>query len=129
MVPFIVSTTSTGPAPADAFAGAAALAPHDAVSENTLPAEPTVVVIWPFSGLGPPSHSQALVGITDFQGDAQAWLAQARTWLGWVSNRSGVVMMCHPGWLHEDASDPIAAARACEHEALAGPQWPALLQQ
>ena len=74
-------------------------------------------------------HSQALVGITDFQGDAQAWLAQARTWLGWASNRSGVVMMCHPGWLQEDARDPIAAARAREQEALAGPQWPALLQQ
>jgi predicted glycoside hydrolase/deacetylase ChbG (UPF0249 family) len=74
-------------------------------------------------------HSQALVGITDFQGDAQTWLAQARTWLGWGSNRSGVVMMCHPGWLQEDAHDPIAEARAREHEALSGPQWPALLQQ
>jgi len=38
-------------------------------------------------------------------------------------------MMCHPGWLQEDARDPIAAARAREHEALSGPQWPALLQQ
>lgn len=73
--------------------------------------------------------ARGLVGISDFQGDAQRWLAQATDWLGWVGDAQGVVLMCHPGRVDEDAEDAIANARQQEWAALTGDAWPVLLRQ
>ncbi len=70
-----------------------------------------------------------LVGVSDFQGDAQRWLAQAAQWLRWVDDTDGVVMMCHPGLGDAHAEDGIATARQQEWAALSDPQWPELLQR
>jgi hypothetical protein len=76
--------------------------------------------------------SRALVGITDFAGDAQQWLQQAETWLSWALTNPGTVLMCHPGQPNADASDAtdgIARARVQEWQALSDPLWSLALQR
>ena len=73
--------------------------------------------------------SLALVGITDFHGDAAQWLRQADTWLSWAQATPGTVLMCHPGQTDGDATDGIARARVQEWQALSDPGWPQALQR
>ena len=76
--------------------------------------------------------SQALVGITDFKGDAAQWLRQADTWLSWAKAAPGTVLMCHPGQPNadtSDATDGIARARVQEWQALSDPRWLQALQR
>lgn len=73
--------------------------------------------------------SLALVGITDFHGDAEQWLRQADTWLSWAQATPGTVLMCHPGQPDGDATDGIARARVQEWQALSDPRWLQALQR
>ena len=63
--------------------------------------------------------SSALLGISDFSGDAQHWLQQAQSWLTWAKGTPHAVLMCHPGMADADASDGIAKARTQEWAAMA----------
>ena len=73
--------------------------------------------------------SRALVGITDFAGDADHWLQQAEAWLIWALDNPGAVLMCHPGQPDVDARDGIASARVQEWQALSDRRWPLALQR
>jgi predicted glycoside hydrolase/deacetylase ChbG (UPF0249 family) len=73
--------------------------------------------------------SRALLGISDFAGDANHWLQQAQTWLAWAPTTTAAVLMCHPGLSDNDASDGIAFARMQELAAMASDRWPRMLQQ
>jgi predicted glycoside hydrolase/deacetylase ChbG (UPF0249 family) len=76
---------------------------------------------WPCSG--------ALLGISDFSGDASHWLQQAQTWLAWAQGTPAAVLMCHPGLADIDATDGIAYARTQEWAAMASDRWPQMLQK
>lgn len=67
-----------------------------------------------------------LLGVYDFRADASGYLALARRWLRAAGPCD--LWMCHPATTAA-AGDPIAAARVAEYQALASPEFGALLQQ
>jgi predicted glycoside hydrolase/deacetylase ChbG (UPF0249 family) len=72
-------------------------------------------------GYGQNGH---LLGVYDFQGDVDRYLALLGTWLREAAD--GDVLMCHPA-TQLVAGDAIAAARVREHQVLAAPAFGALL--
>ena len=65
-----------------------------------------------------------LLGVYDFSGDAQQYLARLDRWIRLAS--PGDVLMCHPG-NGFDASDPISRQREIEFAVLGAPSFEALL--
>lgn len=67
-----------------------------------------------------------LLGVYDFDGDAERFLARLGQWLPHV--RGVTALMCHPA-ARLDESDPLGAARWAEYQALKGADFAALLQR
>ncbi len=67
-----------------------------------------------------------LLGVYDFRGDAQHYLALAARWLR--AARTGDLWMCHPASASA-ADDPIAQARLTEYEALRSERFGQLLYE
>ncbi|RZI79858.1 MAG: ChbG/HpnK family deacetylase [Rubrivivax sp.] len=66
-----------------------------------------------------------LLGVYDFEGDADRYLARLSRWL---PNARGVsALMCHPA-ARLDPADPLGPARFAEYQALKGPGFAQLLQ-
>lgn len=74
-------------------------------------------------GYGQNGH---LLGVYDFEGDAQRYLALVGAWLR--SAQDGDLMMCHPA-TQLVPGDAIAPARVWEYQVLAGPAFGALLER
>lgn len=73
-----------------------------------------------------------LLGVYDFQGDADQYLQRLRRWLPHVAGPAqghepgGTALMCHPA-AHLDPADPLGAARHAEYLALRSEGFAALL--
>ena len=70
-------------------------------------------------------QNRHLLGVWDFAGDAQRYLALVRGWLR--DAKPGDLWMCHPA-ASTSPGDPIAAARVAEYQVLASPELGALLR-
>lgn len=71
------------------------------------------------------AQNRGLLGVYDFSGGRQRYLALLRHWLG--AARDGDLLMCHPGLDME--IDPLGHARQAEYEVLASGTFAVLLRE
>lgn len=70
------------------------------------------------------SATRTLLGVYGFNSNAESYLEQLNQWLAVVANGNAkgqpYALMCHPGLVSADQTDPIGQARPIEYEVLAG---------
>jgi chitin disaccharide deacetylase len=71
------------------------------------------------------AQNHRLLGVYDFKGGAERYRGLMAAWL--ASAADADLLMCHPS-RHLDERDPIAKARLCEHQVLAGAELATLMR-
>jgi chitin disaccharide deacetylase len=71
------------------------------------------------------AQNHRLLGVYDFKGGAERYRRLMAAWL--ASAADADLLMCHPS-RHLDERDPIAQARLCEHQVLAGAELATLMR-
>jgi chitin disaccharide deacetylase len=71
------------------------------------------------------AQNHRLLGVYDFKGGAERYRGLLAAWL--ASAADADLLMCHPS-RHLDERDPIAKARLCEHQVLAGAEFATLMR-
>ncbi|MCB5189849.1 ChbG/HpnK family deacetylase [Methylobacillus arboreus] len=76
--------------------------------------------------------TDVLLGVYGFDSNASIYSNQLKHWLEAAvreaANGHICALMCHPGWLSHDETDPIRQSRPTEYQALSSPEFAAMLQ-